>query len=999
MQLVKWWICLLSFSCLLAVQPESTSSPAPAIQLPSDFVIEKIAGSPLIKHPLHVAMDDQGNCYVTEMAGVNRNGKELEKDPPNGIKLLKDTDGDGIYDQAITFADKMTFPGGVLWHNGAVYATSFPYLWKLVDKNGDGQADERIPLVGKFGSVGNGADLHGPQLGPDGWLYFCDGRNGYDCTLADGRKIKGRASGLYRCKPDGSGLERVFAGGMDNPVEVAFTPTGEPLVCTNLILNKPRHDGLLFGLEGAVYPYDLGAVKELKWTGQYMPIMGELGWVAVSSIVRQTSPAWGSENQDKYFVAEFNTHRIRKLTINRQGASFAMQAEPFLSCTDPDFHPTQLVQVADGSMLLVDTGGWFRNGCPTSQIEKPSIHGGIYRIRKKNQSAKGKRIPSPWPNCTVDEARSTLQKNDVAVKLDALWSLGRQLAIGPNEEVQQVIRSALADQQIDVLVLALRMVGQYRDVHALDSLVRLVKHPDQAVRRETATALGRLKHVDGVAPLIQALENAEDPWLEHAIIYALIQINEPSLTASGLKSYAPRVQRGVMLALDQMPGEGLTWTHLSELMQTTDARLRQSALEVMVKHPEWVTDLADYAERKLSEKSLHRDAPAIAGMKQLLTALATQEHIQQLMADKLACPEESGLVRSIILDAMLQADLVKWPKLWNQPLNQFLENPQWDNELLMQGILVAGASKQRHFDESLRKIAEQGDRPLSTRLSAATIALKDGKPVGDSLFNEMMLELHPESEPALRLNALQALSGASLSSSQLNRLLPFIKHAGPMELPILLTVWEHRSKEIVWPPLLEALLSSPGLPAVSLDRLQTLIRAAPAEYQTKASLILTRGRPDLAAQKTRLRQLESTLTGGDVQKGREIFFSSKAVCSTCHRVGNEGGLIGPNLSTIGSIRTRGDLLESILFPNASLARGYETLVIVTKDGKTITGVLTRETVDALVLTDSQRAEHKVLRQEIEQMTASSVSTMPAGMDQTLSAEELRDLLAWLATLK
>lgn len=995
------FVFLLGFCCclLLAESAPVVKAQGLAFQLPPEFVIEKIAGSPLIKHPLHVSLDEQGNCYVTEMAGINRNGKELEKDPPNGIKLLKDTDGDGIYDQAVTFADKMTFPGGVLWHQGAVYATSFPYLWKLVDKDGDGQADERIPLVGKFGSIGNGADLHGPQRGPDGWLYFCDGRNGHDCTLADGRKIKGKASGLYRCKPDGSGLERVFAGGMDNPVEVAFTPAGEPLVCTNLILNKPRHDGLLFGLEGAVYPYDLGAVKELTWTGQYLPIMGELGWVAVSSIIRQTSSSWGQENLDKYFVAEFNTHRIRRLAINRQGGNFSLQAQDFLTCSDPDFHPTQLIQAADGSLLLVDTGGWFRNGCPTSQMEKPSIHGGIYRIRRKEQSARVKLTQPVLQRFSLEEARAKLQQNEVPGKLDALWSLGRSLAEGPSEEVQQLIRSALEDQSVDVLVLALRFIGQYRDVSAMDSLVRLANHSDAAVRRETATALGRIGHVDGVAPLIQALEQAEDPWLEHAIIYALIQINEPRATAAYLRSNTPRVQRGVLLALDQMPGEVLTWTHLSEVMQTTDARLRQSAREVMVKHPAWVNDLADYAERSLGDKNLHLSEPAIAGMKQFLSALATQERFQQLMADKLACPEESGLVRSIVLEAMMQADLGKWPALWNQPLNQFLENPQWDNELLMQGILAAGASRQRQFDASLRRIAEHADRPLNIRLSAAAIALQDGKPVGDALFHHLLMELHEGSEPLQRLTALRALGAARLNSSQLNRLLPFIQRAGPLELPVLLTAWEHRQDAMAWPPFLKALLASPGLPAVPVERLQALIKKVPEDHQKLAASLLTKGRPDLAAQKARLKQLESTLNGGDVQKGREIFFSSKAVCSTCHRVGKEGGLIGPNLSTIGSIRTRGDLLESILFPNASLARGYETLVIVTKDGKTITGVLSRETADALVLTDSQRAEHKVLRQDIEQMTASSVSTMPAGMDQTLSVEELRDLLAWLATLK
>jgi putative heme-binding domain-containing protein len=349
---------------------------------------------------------------------------------------------------------------------------------------------------------------------------------------------------------------------------------------------------------------------------------------------------------------------------------------------------------------------------------------------------------------------------------------------------------------------------------------------------------------------------------------------------------------------------------------------------------------------------------------------------------------------------MAQADLPKWPELWNGPLKQFLTEKRYDHDLIMQAVLAAGASGRLTFVKELRTIAETADRPITVRLAAASIAFKDEQPVSDAMFGTLLHALRTEEEPAVRLAAAKAISVAHFNHGQLTALAKPLMKAGPLELPLLLGPWEHASEG---PPdyvaLVQALETAPGLAAVPLDRLQKLSKKFPVELHSRAEALLKKGRPDLAAQHARLEQLKPVLHGGDIKKGRELFFGSKAICSTCHRVGNDGGLIGPQLGTIGAIRARADLLESIIFPSASLARGFETMVVVTKSGKTITGVMTRETADALVLTSSQRVDQKVLRNDIEEMTASPVSTMPAGIDQTLNAEELRDLLAYLESLK
>src|SRR5690242_15677078 len=210
-------------------RPSPAADPPPApdklstITVPPGFVVERVAGPPLVEHPYMATFDEQGRLYVCDAAGLNLDAKHLLQDPPNRIVRLEDTDGDGRFDRSTVFADKMTFPMGVLPHGGAVYSASAPSLWRLRDTKNAGVADVRDDLVTKFGFSGNAADIHGPFLGPDGRLYWTDGRHGHEIRQPDGSVLKGLAARIFRCRPDGRDVEVVCGGGMDDPVEIAFT--------------------------------------------------------------------------------------------------------------------------------------------------------------------------------------------------------------------------------------------------------------------------------------------------------------------------------------------------------------------------------------------------------------------------------------------------------------------------------------------------------------------------------------------------------------------------------------------------------------------------------------------------------------------------------------------------------------------------------------------------------------------------------------------------------
>jgi putative heme-binding domain-containing protein len=142
------------------------------------------------------------------------------------------------------------------------------------------------------------------------------------------------------------------------------------------------------------------------------------------------------------------------------------------------------------------------------------------------------------------------------------------------------------------------------------------------------------------------------------------------------------------------------------------------------------------------------------------------------------------------------------------------------------------------------------------------------------------------------------------------------------------------------------------------------------------------------------------LGGGDAERGRAIFFG-KSSCAACHRVGEQGGTVGPDLTKVGAIRPGRDILESVVLPSASFAQGYEPFVARLASGDTVAGVRVkgRESEQALVLRDSSGAEVRLDKAKVKRLVQSTVSIMPEGLLDALKPEESRDLLAYVQSLR
>jgi putative heme-binding domain-containing protein len=170
----------------------------------------------------------------------------------------------------------------------------------------------------------------------------------------------------------------------------------------------------------------------------------------------------------------------------------------------------------------------------------------------------------------------------------------------------------------------------------------------------------------------------------------------------------------------------------------------------------------------------------------------------------------------------------------------------------------------------------------------------------------------------------------------------------------------------------------------------------PDEPSVSASL-LAAWETNNAAMLQRLAEFKPLLAGGDAERGRVAF--TTATCAGCHRIGEHGGLLGPDLTRIGAIRSGGDLLESILYPSSSFAQGYVPYLLTRRDGEEIYGSLVVQGPEGVSLRDGAGVIHRTRPDDIAALDRQQLSSMPAGLEQILSREHLRDLLAYLMSLK
>ena len=201
----------------------------------------------------------------------------------------------------------------------------------------------------------------------------------------------------------------------------------------------------------------------------------------------------------------------------------------------------------------------------------------------------------------------------------------------------------------------LQAVSLLRDPHVLNHslMVYALNDPSPANRRLVAEALGRLGDRFAVPQLLSAADKADDRVLQHSIIYALIELADPSATRNGLTSNKPRTIAAALIALDQMPGGDLTASDVVPHLGADDDTLRQAARWVVMQHPDWGSELTEWLRTQLealpAQPAGDADRAATANLESLLQSFSSNSAIQQLLADAATARESSPAVRALAL--------------------------------------------------------------------------------------------------------------------------------------------------------------------------------------------------------------------------------------------------------------------------------------------------------------------------------------------------------------
>jgi putative heme-binding domain-containing protein len=346
---------------------------------------------------------------------------------------------------------------------------------------------------------------------------------------------------------------------------------------------------------------------------------------------------------------------------------------------------------------------------------------------------------------------------------------------------------------------------------------------------------------------------------------------------------------------------------------------------------------------------------------------------------------------------MAQASVETLPASWRVELGRALG--EGDERIVRQAVAALRARSETGLNEVLLRVGMDGQRSPEVRLAALGAAATSLGHPETTVFDYLESQLDPNLPALTRLAAASAFSHLKLDDPQLEKLAGAVRSAEAVEIPYLLAAFERSRNPLVGKGLVAALGESPGLEGLSPDDAGRALKEYPAEVQEAAAPLLERLQRNFINQKARLEELEPVLTGGNKALGRTIFFGAKAGCAGCHAVGSTGGRIGPDLSKIGNIRTPRDLLESIVFPSASIVRGYEPFTVTTRSGLVYSGTLGRDTADAVTLIATDRSEVRIPRSSVKEIQPSRLSIMPQGLDAQLSRQELSDLTAYLASLK
>ena len=583
--------------------------------------------------------------------------------------------------------------------------------------------------------------------------------------------------------------------------------------------------------------------------------------------------------------------------------------------------------------------------------------------------------------------RKRLRQRSERARLNAVWSLTRI----QGASARQAVRGAFDNSTPSLQQAATHSAGLHRDAEAVVGLIRLLKNAESPVCRAAAEALGRIGSAKAVAPFLALTNEPMDRALEHSVTFALIEIGHPDALSLSRLAKRPGALRVALIALDQMEGDHLLASDVLPSLHSGSDELRKTAEWICDRHADWGNELAAHYAAELRRVKTPVASEALAAR---LAKLASAPAIQAGLAKALADVSRGKAERLTVLAAMASAPVNPVPETWLDAIDSTAAPLQPAAVQTLVSLRLAKPQQQR-VATMLRRLGR------STALADRQRTLAyNGIPVGlfapdEAEFDYLLGQLGAGKPFTQRSNAAKALAGAKLEEAQLGQLAKQLGSVGSAEATVLLPAFGRGRAMSLGQALLAVLGQASWLRGLDAAVLQKATAGYGKTVQGQAAGLLAKANAAPADQAKRLRELADGLPVGDALRGKAVFRGPKAGCSPCHSMAYHGGNLGPDLTRIGQVRKRMDLLEAIVFPSASLVRSYETMQLNTRGGGVLAGIIRDRDAGQVTLALSPEKSVRVERGDIRNMEPMPVSLMPAGMNYILTPQELADLITYL----
>ena len=949
--------------------PKSAQQSLATMQTTPNLRVDLVAAEPLIADPVAIDFGLEGELWVAEMSdyptGLPHSTQDAKPQtsgtdfiPGGRIRLVRDRDGDGQFDSSTVFLDKIPLPTGVtVWRKG-VLVCSAPDIIYAEDTDGDDRADVVKKLFSGFRNTNIQARVNSLTYGIDGWIHGSCGFAGGTITNSKGEKYE-LGNRDFRMNPDTGEIEAAAGRTQQGRPRDEF---GNWFGCDNLNMafHYPLPEQYLKRNPHIVYPAnrvnltsteDSRRLFPARADAQRFQLSGAPGTVTAAcglGVYRDTR--LGPDYVGNLFACEPVNLLVHRMVLKPSGSSFVAERPTnesqteFLRSNDSWFRPVQAVTGPDGAVWVVDMYRYIIENprwIPENELAGLDVRAGaalgrIYRVRNATENRPPATRYTSGVNTTPDELANAS-------------SVYRELEIA-------------------------KLLGPTRNLS------------DSAAKRGASSPTSEHASVDPISRInrFRILE-ARGELVEEEILQALTDTN-------------PRVREfSLLLAEHHLQKKGLP-KGVADATRDIDAHVRKQAAcsigywETSEVGPLLAKMAMANAEDPFIVAAIYSSVtPRNLGAftETLFRELGGQEPPSTLMPPFLATAvgyHDDATIRRAL--AAVEGTKGSPPKVWQfKAVTNLLESLAKRSK--DQPADPAVLDVVRRMQDTARELVSSDK--LDENLRIAAIVLLGRDPAQKEADTEKLTQLLSSSQPpTIQVAAVETLERIG-SDAVPAVLAQHFRELSPSIHPRVIDVYLDRDH---WIPLVFDGIEQGTIPSTAMTaaQRQEVLGHHIASVRERAATLFAGSINSNRRQVIQEYQPALELSG-DADRGRVVFLKT---CSQCHRLGDLGHAVGPNLAMIAG-KPPAYLLQELLDPNKNVEARFASYIAMTKDGLTRTGILSSESSTGITLLGPEAKEFVLQRQDLEEIRTSGKSLMPEGLEKDLSIQNVADLIAFLCS--